>query len=285
VTTTNPDKPTEESLWAGPSGERWLANVDRFEATIQPIGDALIARAGFRPGEHVLDIGCGAGATSIDIARRVAPGGSVTSIDISPGLLAEAKRRAAAAGELPIRFVLGDAATIDLPVGQADWMVSRFGVMFFSDPHGAFAHLRQLLKPTGQLAIACWAPLKENAWMREVRSILAAHMELAAPVPHGSGPFAFDDPDYVRGLLGSAKFKQIEITPWKGELFVGGAGSNAEAAADFLLKALFIAQLGEDVGQDKKRLIRQQVVQRLGSFMTPAGVSMPASAWLVSAVA
>jgi len=284
MTNATTAKPTEESLWAGPSGQRWLANVDRFEATIQPIGDALVARAGFRPGEHVLDIGCGGGATSIDIARRVAPGGSVTGIDISPGLIAEAKRRAAAAGELPIRFVLGDAARIDLSDEQADWIVSRFGVMFFSDPFGAFSHLHRLLKPTGRLAIACWAPLKENAWMREVRSILAAHVDLPAPIPHASGPFAFDDPDYVRELLGSARFKQIEIIPWKAELFVGGAGSDAEAAAEFLLKALFIAQLGEDVGEDKKKLIRRQVVERLRAFMTPAGVSMPASAWLVSAV-
>jgi SAM-dependent methyltransferase len=279
------DKPTEESLWAGPSGERWLANVDCFEATLRPIGEALVALAGFRAGDTVIEIGCGAGATSIDIAGRVAPGGSVTGIDISPGLIAAAARRAAPKKELPVRFMLGDAATIPLPAGQADWIVSRFGVMFFSNPYTAFAHLHGLLKPTGRLAIACWAPLKENLWMREVRGILASHVDLPAPVPRASGPFAFDDPDYPREILGRAGFNNIEFVSWKNHLLVGGGGSDPQIAADFLLKALFIAQLGDEVPETLRKLIRQQVVERLQAFMTPAGVSMPASAWLVTASA
>jgi SAM-dependent methyltransferase len=285
MTNTNADKPTEEALWSGPSGERWLANVDRFEATIAPIGEALISCAGFAAGEHVVDIGCGGGATTLDIARRIGSKGSVTGVDISPGLIAEAKRRASAHGQLPVRFLLGDAARIPLPAGEADWIVSRFGVMFFSDPPAAFTHLHTLLKPTGRLAIACWAPLKENLWMREVRTIMAAHVELPAPIPHGSGPFAFDDPEYFGGILTKAGFKNTVFTPWKQNLFVGGAGSNPQSAGEFLLKALFIAQLGDDVPEAKKDLIRQEVIERLGQFTTPAGVSMPASAWLVTASA
>ena len=102
--------------WAGEMGERWLASLDRFESMISPVGDALLARADFRPGERVVDVGCGGGASSREIAASVAPGGVVYGLDISPALVAEAARRAAAAGLANVSFSAGDAATV-LPPG------------------------------------------------------------------------------------------------------------------------------------------------------------------------
>src|SRR4051812_11842195 len=126
---TPKDRPSEEEMWAGPSGERWLANAMRFERSLQPIGDKILDNAQLAPGNHVLDVGCGAGSMTMDIASRVAPTGSVTGLDISPALVAEATRRAAQTSpKLPARFLQADAAKADLP--QAfDRLVSRFGIM------------------------------------------------------------------------------------------------------------------------------------------------------------
>ncbi len=278
-------QPNQETLWAGQNGERWLANVDRFEGTIEPIGEALIERATCREGEHIIDVGCGAGATSIAIARQVGATGSVTGLDISPVLVAEATKRAQIAGFDHANFILGDAATVSLPMTQADCIVSRFGIMFFSDPVAAFTHMHGFLKSDGRLAIACWASLPQNQWMLEVRNILAAHFPLPTPIPHAPGPFAFSEPAYIEEILQTSGFKDITISPWKSNLFVGGSGSNPQSAAEFLLKALSVAQLPEDLPDSVKTTIQVELTERLTAYDTKDGVQMPASVWLIDAKA
>ena len=279
---TKSGRPSEEEMWAGPSGQLWLANALRFEETLRPLGDALLDRAGLAPGESVIDVGCGAGSMSLQIAQRVAPGGSVTGLDISPELVAEATRRASA--EKPgasIKFVLGDAAKANLP--QADCLISRFGIMFFTDPYGAFAHLRTLIRAGGRLAIATWAPLKENPWMMEMRTVISHHFEVKTPPPRTPGPFAFDEPAYMKDILTKAGFQQIDIAPWQTQMHVGGPNSNPESAAGFLLKALSIAQRALDAPEEVRTRVQAELIERLRPHLTPTGVRMHASIFLVTA--
>jgi SAM-dependent methyltransferase len=291
MTDTSPEKVSSETLWAGQSGERWLTNVDRLEEMLQPIGQALIELATLQPGERIIDVGCGAGATSISIAQKVGSAGAVTGLDISPVLVAEATRRAKMLGLENLNFVLGDAAIAGgaseaitkLPLAQADCVVSRFGIMFFSDPHAAFAHLHGFLKPSGRMVFACWAPLLQNLWMLEVRNIINAHYPLPTPVPRAPSPFAFDEPEYVQEILRSAGFKDVQVSSWQHNLCMGGARSNAESAAEFLLKALGIAQLPEDLPTAIRIAIYTDLKERLRMFETEEGVQMPAAAWLISA--
>lgn len=139
---------------------RWLANLDRFESMIAPVGDALLARVGLRAGERVVDIGCGGGATSREIARRVQPGGTVVGVDISAALVAEAARRSASAGLTNAAFVVADAAAA-LPAGAPfDRLVSRFGSMFFANPAAAFHNLGRMLRTGARADFAVWAPAR-----------------------------------------------------------------------------------------------------------------------------
>ena len=142
--------------WAGEMGARWLANLNGFENTIAPAGEDLLAHAAYQPGERVVDIGFGGGATSLAIAKAVAPGGEVVGIDISPDLAAATTRRAAAAGIANVRFICADAATVSVADAPFDRLCSRFGSMFFSEPVPAFANLRGLLKPGGRIDLAVW---------------------------------------------------------------------------------------------------------------------------------
>lgn len=275
----------QETLWAGQSGERWLANVSRFEGMIKPIGDVLIEQARCCQDEHIVDVGCGAGATSIEIARQVGASGSVIGLDISPVLVAEAAKRAEVLGLENLRFMLGDAAVASLPTGQADCIVSRFGIMFFSNPHAAFTHIHGFLKSSGRLSIACWSTLSQNLWIFEVTNILAAHFPLPTPVPRAPGAFAFAEPIYVEEILQSSGFKEIDISPWQNNLFIGGSGSNPESAAEFLLKASSVGQLLEDLSDSVKTAIHSELSERLKAYYTKDGVQMPASAWLISDIA
>jgi SAM-dependent methyltransferase len=280
---TSPEIVSSETLWASQRGERWLANVDRLEEMLEPIGLALIELAACQPGEQIIDVGCGAGATSVSIAQKVGAAGAVKGLDISPVLVTEATKRAQMLGLDNLNFVLGDAAIAELPLAQADCLVSRFGIMFFSDPHAAFAHLHGFLKPSGRMVFACWAPLLQNLWMLEVRNIIDAHYPLPTPVPRAPSPFAFDEPKYVQEILRSAGFKDVRVSAWEDKLCVGGMGSNAESAAEFLLKALGIAQLPEDLPTETRVAIYTDLKERLRMFETAEGVQMPAAAWLISA--
>ena len=102
--------------WAGASGERWLANLDSLERMIEPIGTALLSHAGYRQGESVVDIGCGGGWTTRQIAGAVGPEGSVVGVDISPVLIQAARERARTEEIANIAFEVADAGSA-MPAG------------------------------------------------------------------------------------------------------------------------------------------------------------------------
>src|ERR1044071_8244430 len=140
--------------WNGQSGERWVANQARLDAMLAVFGQAAIEAAAPAAGERVLDVGCGAGAASLALAARVGAGGQVLGVDISEPLIGRA--RALAPQDTPALFRVADASSAELPEGAFDILCSRFGVMFFDDPTGAFAHMRRALRPGGRVAFVCW---------------------------------------------------------------------------------------------------------------------------------
>jgi SAM-dependent methyltransferase len=276
-------QPSEEELWAGPMGERWLAHVARFEGMLEPAGAALIDKANIRSGEQVLDFGCGAGATTVDIARRVAPQGRVTGLDISPVLVAAARNRSLAVGLDNTDFILGDAATVDLERATYDCLFSRFGNMFFHDPYTAFAHLHECLKPIGRLALCCWGPVTQNIWMMEIRAVLARHVELPPPVPRAPGPFAFGDPVYLGDILAKAGFRAATFDLWQSDQLIGGPGGDPNSVARFMLEAMPVGAVLAEASEAVRTAVQSDLTALFECYRRPAGVTMPAAAWLVTA--
>lgn len=272
--------------WAGEMGTRWLANLTSFEGTIAPAGDALLARADYRPGEHVLDIGCGGGATSLAIARAVAPDGTVLGIDVSPDLVRAADHRAAQAGLHNARFICADAATVTLDGEPHDRLCSRFGSMFFAEPVPAFAHLRSLLRSGGRIDLAVWGPPPENPWMVEGMMVARRHIELPAPEPRAPGPFAYEDRDYLREILAGAGFSQIEIAPATGLLPVGGPGATPDEARQFALQGMAFGKALLDHPAAVRAAVAAELLDLYGWHVRPGeGVMMGYKVWLVSALA
>jgi len=275
----------EAELWAGPMGERWLAYRDQFESMIAQPGEALIAAAGFKPGERVLDVGCGGGANSLQIARWVAPAGSVTGLDISAVLVGACQARAREAGIGNARFVVGDAGAATVDGAPFDRLFSRFGVMFFADPYAAFAHLHGQLKPGGQLDFACWGPPDRNPWMLEMAGLMRRYSEGPPPTPRAPGPFAFAEPDYVREILERGGFKNVRVDPWQGEQFIGGQGADAKTATRFVLEGLSFADSLKDLPDDTRKQAEAELADLMARHEGPKGVSMGSMVWLVSAAA
>jgi SAM-dependent methyltransferase len=269
--------------WAGAMGERWLANVDAYESMLAPVGGASFEHAAFRPGERVIDIGCGGGATTRAIAQVVGPTGGVLGLDISAPLIAEARRRAEREGLANIGFVALDAATATPPGAPFDRLYSRFGSMFFADPAAAFRNLHSMLRGDGRADFAVWAPAKENAWIAGLMGIVRAHIDLPVPEPHAAGPFALDDPQWFRGLLEPAGFGELKFHRWEGTQRIGGAGRDANQAADFVLNNTHFADALREAPADVQQRVRGEVVELFGRHETPRGVEMQAAAWFVGA--
>lgn len=264
-------------------GERWLAHLAAFEGMIAPVGAALMSAAGFAPGERVLDVGCGAGGTSIEIARRVGNAGEVLGLDISPVLIEAASRRAREANVGNLRLQCADAATVAMDGPHFDRLFSRFGLLFFAQPVAAFTNLHGLLRRGGRADFSVWAPAMENAWVAQLVGVLAQHVEMPAPVPHAPGPFAFDDPAYLRQVLEQAGFESPRIETWRGGQFVGGPGASPEGAATFALEALHFGELLEKSNPAARGTVHAQLVELFARHRSAAGVVMDATAFLVTA--
>lgn len=283
---TNPiEQHTEADRWAGEMGEKWNTHHKRFEGMIAPLGQALIESAHFQPGERVIDVGCGAGVTSLEIARRVGPTGSVTGLDISPALVRTSTARAKEAGLTNVRFVEGDASKADISETGFDCLFSRFGIMFFPDPYGAFKHMHGFVKPGGRAVFACWGPQPENAWVTEVMALVLRYVQLPPPVPRAPGPFAFAEPDYMRDILTKAGFKDVTMTAWRGEQCIGGPGSNAKSATEFLTETLFVGEALKEVPEETRQKALAELEALLASHEGSDGVRMQGMAWIVSAKA
>ena len=149
------------------SAEAWVRHADEIEAHARPYGDAGIAALRPQAGERVLDLGCGGGATTLELGRCVTSAGSVTGVDVAEAMLALASERLEAAGLDHVSFAHADVATADLAGvagGPVDGAFSRFGVMFFVDPVAAFANVAAALRPGGRLSLVVWQPLEDNPW-------------------------------------------------------------------------------------------------------------------------
>jgi len=269
--------------WAGDAGTRWLAQLDRFEAMIEPIGNALLAQASYTAGETVVDIGCGGGWTTRRIAAAVGTAGSVLGLDLSPDLVAAANGRARRAGLANIHVVKGDAATAMPLEAPFDRLFSRFGTMFFSEPYRAFANLHQMVRQGGRLDIAVWAPIADNPWQAKIMAALRRHIDMPTPEPRAPGPFALGDRDYVTDLLQSAGFSAIMFDAWTGNQYVGGPRSDPESATRFVLDGMQVGDLIRARGEAARAAIQRSVAELFERHRDDYGVRLAAKAWLVSA--
>ena len=221
------DNAAQAEYWSCVAGPKWTDNQEHQDQVLRPVSDRLIVAAAPKPGERVIDIGCGCGATTIDFAAHVSPGGDVLGLDISEPMLARARKRAP---HLPVKFELADVTVYDFKPHEADLVVSRFGVMFFADPARSFANLRKGLRPGGRLAFACWREAKQNPWLIVPLREAAKHVPpLPETAPEDPGPFAFASEERVRRILSDAGFADIVLSPQDLELDIA-AGRGLDTA-------------------------------------------------------
>ena len=224
---------------------------------------------GLCSGDIVLDIGCGAGQTLLQLAERVGTEGQVIGVDVAPLLLEIARRRTEPLNQ--VRLIRADAQSLDLPAESTDAVFSRFGVMTFNDPGTAFANFRRILKPSGALAFCCWRSMQENE---------LDHLPLSAAglQPIDERPFSFADPEYIRRTLDAAGFSEIVIQSHDEKVSSG----DLDAMTWVLLK---VGALGKIVRENPAMRVSAEPLLRkaLAALGDPSRVQLLASVWIVTA--
>jgi SAM-dependent methyltransferase len=262
--------------WDGAEGAYWADNAPSFERTTGRFWARLREQVPVATDDRAIDIGCGNGASSCDLATA-APAGSVLGIDLSQRMLVNARQRATAKGISNVRFVHGDAQVYAFEPGAATLAVSSFGCMFFADPVAAFRNIGTGLAAEGRLALLAWREFERNLWVRSTRAALAPELP---PPPPGVGPFAWADADLVHTVLSDAAFADIAITSLDG---MADMGADADAAYAFMSSLGFVRALLEQVGPDGRDERLARLRAELTNRVTPDGVLFPASAWLITA--
>ncbi|QWB27480.1 MULTISPECIES: class I SAM-dependent methyltransferase [Streptomyces] len=207
----NDDEQT--ARWNGRAGHAWVDLQPVLDGMFRPIEDLLVEAVSAEGVEHVLDVGCGTGGTTLAVARRLGPAGTCVGVDISEPLIDTARARAEREGA-PASFVRGDAQEHSFEPGTFDAVISRFGVMFFEDPVRAFANLRSAARDDAALRLIVWRDPAENPYMTTAQRAAAPLLpDLPVRRPDEPGQFAFADPDKVRRILTESGWADIDIRP------------------------------------------------------------------------
>jgi len=268
--------------WNAVSGPGWVATQEQHDRMLEPLGDLAIAAVAPVDGEGALDVGCGCGATTIQLARLVGAAGHVLGVDISEPMLGRARERCDELGLTNVDLLRADAQLAALP-SDHDLAFSRFGVMFFDDPVAAFTNIASALRPDGRIAFVCWQDRDRNPWMGIPLAAALEHVPPPPPMPPDApGPFAFADRDRTARILRDAGFDSVTIDPVELDILVGGVRT-LDGAAEFATDSGSVRTVLAGADDDTRRRAAASIRAALEPYSGPDGVRIGCAAWIVSA--
>jgi SAM-dependent methyltransferase len=289
-TTSPPPNAGQVALWNDVLVEKFTRFRPVGTAGASTHSDIALRRHPVSPGARVLDVGCGFGETSLELARIVGPRGAVLGVDLSAPFLSVAREDARFAGLANVTFRLADAQTEPFAPDH-DVVFSRFGAMFFDDPVAAFANLRRALRPGGRLLLIVWRRLDENEWAALPRKIALAHLPPPPDKPPSScpwpspGPFSLAQPGITRAILAEAGWTAVEIEPIDTEMTVGRTIEDALSFELTMGPAGEVLREAKESAAAQRPAIEHHLARALKTHATPRGVLLHAASWCVTASA
>jgi ubiquinone/menaquinone biosynthesis C-methylase UbiE len=264
---------------------------DRFKhllvAGLAGHSDELLSRGLFRPGERVLDVGCGFGDSTIRIAELVAPGGEAVGVDCARRFIETGERDAATAGVGNAKFFVADVQDDDLR-GPYDQAFARFGTMFFMSPVPALRNVRRALRPGGRFAQIVWRKREDNPWLHDaelrVREIVpvVSHEE-SNQVHCGPGPFSMSGADMVSSMMKAAGYDAISFERFDTDICIGRDLDEATEFAIALGPAGEIIRLAGADGERLRPTVAAALRETLARYERGDGVWAPSSTWFITA--
>ncbi|WP_222269242.1 class I SAM-dependent methyltransferase [Modestobacter marinus] len=274
----HPSNAEQARAWNGDEGAYWAAHVAAFESSVSSYDGPFAAATTVTAGERVLDVGCGAGGTTLAAARRAGPTGDALGVDLSAALLDVARSRARAEGIANVHFLQADAQVHPFPTAGFDVLVSRMGAMFFGDPVAAFTNLARAVRPGGRLVLLTWQPLDRNEWLTAVLAALAAGRTLPGPPPDAPGPFGLSSPDRVHDTLAAAGWSDVRCTGVEAPVQYG---DDVDSAHEWVSGRM--SWLLADLDDERRRQALEDLRRSMQEHLEPGGVQYPSAAWLVTA--
>jgi SAM-dependent methyltransferase len=251
-----------------------MAGVTDYDAELRMYDEDLRRAWDLRPGDHVLDVGCGSGQTTRD-AARLAPEGSALGVDTSAAAIERAGRLARQQGPANVGFEQGDAQVYPFAPARFDVAISRFGTMFFADPVAAFANIGRALRPYGRLVMMVWQAGERNEWDATIRDALPA----IAGSP-GPDPFSLADPPAVEAILQAAGFAEIAFVDVRQPVYYGpDVASALDWVRGFSSTQEALGRLSPAAASRALARLREAFAERV----TGDGVWFDSRAWIVTA--
>jgi len=274
---SDPSNARQVGAWDGNEGAFWVAQAQRFDETLASCYGPFLAAAAIGAEDRVLDVGCGNGQSTRDVART-AVNGSAVGIDLSSQMLEFARKTAASEGLANVEFRHADAQIYPFEDTAFDAVISRMGSMFFGDPVAAFANLNRALLPGGRLTLLTWQSVADNEWLTEFRPALAVGRDLPTPPPDAPSPFALCDPDRVRTILGAAGFSDVSFRNMHEPM---SFGPDPDDAFDFVSELTGWMRNGlDDAGRDAALTALRTTI---GEHTGDRGVTFQSATWVIQA--
>lgn len=268
--------------WIGKTGTEWARRGDALDLLLGPPGDEGLYILAAKPGESVIDLGCGAGPSTASLAQAVTETGHVTGIDVSPDLIKQAHQRLNAIPQ--VTLIEADAEQHPFEPETFDALYSRFGSMFFDRPETALGNVRTALKPNGRAVFIAWREAARNQWASVPMTFTT---DGAAPqgAQSGPGPFAWADPDVFVPILQGAGFQDVtfEAFEFMAEISEGTNPDPVARAADFMLRIGPMAAKMRGATDAAKAEARDFLCHRLGRHVQANAVRLLGSAWMITA--
>ena len=272
----------QRQFWSGAGGDVWVNKQREMDIMLNPLGDRVIERLDLKSDSKIIDIGCGCGATTLEIAKKITQG-EILGVDISEPMLDKAAETAREMSLSNISFEVKDVQVDVMPQNYFDVAFSRFGVMFFEDPFEAFKNIHSSLKEDGLLSFVCWQNASLNPWQSLSIQVIKEFLDLPAPAPKSPGPFAFEDKTYLEDILRESGFKGLEISDNQEDIIMFSGKSIREACEDYLTINPVVTEMLKNSKPELTEEILEALVIKFSNFHKNDGLLFPSATWIVSA--
>ena len=272
----------QRQFWSGAGGDVWVNKQREMDIMLNPLGDRVIERLDLKSDSKIIDIGCGCGATTLEIAKKITQG-EILGVDISEPMLDKATETAKEMSLSNISFEVKDVQVDVMPQNYFDIAFSRFGVMFFEDPFEAFKNIHSSLKEDGLLSFVCWQNASLNPWQSLSIQVIKEFLDLPAPAPKSPGPFAFEDKTYLEDILRESGFKGLEILDNQEDIIMFSGKSIREACEDYLTINPVVTEMLKNSKPELTEEILEALVIKFSNFHQNDGLLFPSATWIVTA--
>ena len=272
----------QKQFWSGAGGDVWVDKQREMDIMLNPLGERVIQGLDLKEETKILDIGCGCGATTLEIAKIVNQG-EVIGVDISEPMLERATQTASDMALTNISYQVKDVQVDEMPNKYFDIAFSRFGVMFFEDPFEAFNNINHSLKDDGQLSFVCWQHASLNPWQSLSIQVIKEFLDLPAPPPKSPGPFAFEDKSYIEEILNASGFRDIEIKDNQEDIVMFSGKSIREACEDYLTINPVVTEMLKNSPSELREEILKALIGKFSDYHKDDGLLFPSATWIVTA--